>query len=110
MKNKRPSSVRALYYRYDINFDKKSVTSDHGSTDTESKVINITDRDNEEMTKEVLFHELLHVAFDDSFAFEGDNADDEEEKIVRILSPRLMQMFRDNPELSSYLFFNKEKK
>jgi hypothetical protein len=105
---KRPSSFKAGYFEYELYFDSTKVTSDHGETDTENKILTVYDRNSEDLNRETLFHELMHVACDDSYVFEGDHADDLEERMIRILSPKLMQIFRDNPELSEYLFIEGE--
>lgn len=107
MKTK-PSSIKAGYFTYDIEFNTRSITDAHGETDTDNKTITIHDRRSEELNRETLFHEILHVAFADSFVFEGDKADDLEERAIRIISPRLIQIFRDNPDLSRYLFYDTE--
>lgn len=105
---KKPSNIKAVYYTYDIEFNTTSISDDHGETDTNNKIVTIYDRHSEVVNRETLFHEMMHIACDDSFLYVGEKADELEERMIRILSPKIMQMLRDNKELSRYLFFDEE--
>jgi hypothetical protein len=104
--SKRPSNLKAGFFNYSVDFIVPSFGGEHGETDRENKTIHIYDRGSEELNRETLLHEILHVAHDDAFVFEGEHADEAEERSIRILSPKLMQYFRDNPELTKYLFLD----
>lgn len=54
----------------------------------------------EEFTRNILLHEILHMIFDIYIVDEEDPI----EKKIRILSPSLIQLFRDNKMLKDYLF------
>lgn len=51
--------------------------------------------------RETVFHELLHVLFDNTHL--RSQGKDEQEAIVAALSPTLYQMLRDNPHLVDWL-------
>ena len=71
----------------------------NGQTDKDGLRINIRDRLRKSKSQEVLLHETLHTAVN-SF-FEGKTLDEEE--WVSHLSPILLQIIKDNPDLISYL-------
>ena len=80
----------------------------YGKTDTSTKTITIYKCKNDEITRETLLHELLHVVMEDKaeavFNFESDSKSyDKEENLIRLISPVLMQLIMDNPELWRYL-------
>lgn len=55
----------------------------------------------EALVRETLLHEVLHALFDDSGWFAED--DENEEAIIRALSPRLYAVLVENPLLVAYL-------
>ena len=89
-------------------------------TDQESRVYGITFMDNkeilihlrvaitEQMIKDVLFHELLHVVSENIFKALDDMGelkfDIKEEHYIRFTTPRLNSLLRDNPEIREYLW------
>jgi hypothetical protein len=79
----------------------------HGYTDNDDKVIKINTSYTEQSVKDTLLHEIQHAIFHDTYAFDvGDNGDPEvlEERVIRIFTPRLLQVMLDNPDLVDYLF------
>lgn len=54
------------------------------------------------VTAETVVHELLH-AITDLTGLEDRLGDALEEEVVRALSPRLLELLRDNPDLVAYL-------
>lgn len=79
--------------------------SDHGATDVDEKKIYINTNFNEECQKETLLHELLHVVLNDCSLFKHpiENDEDQEEYIIRYMSPKLYQVLRDNKELREFI-------
>ena len=78
-------------------------------TEIANKTVTIYKQDNEEIERETLFHEILHVVgedkYDSIFSFEPEKKElDREENLIRLLSPSLMQVLCDNKELARYLF------
>lgn len=105
---KRPDALKAGFFTYSIDFENPNFSGDHGETDLENKSITVYNRGYEEVNRETLLHEILHVACHDSFIFTGDRADELEERMIRILSPKLMQYFTDNEDITNYLFKESE--
>ncbi len=105
----RPSKFKAQCFTYKINWHNSS-SGDHGETCTDSKEILIKNNIKEEIAKETLCHEVCHVLCEDlieliTAAVRGDMKDEDvEEKLIRLLSPRMMQVFKDNPSLTRYLY------
>ena len=86
----------------------------YGKTDSSTKTITIYKCKNDEITRETLLHELLHVVMEDKaeavFNFESDTKSyDKEENLIRLISPVLMQLIVDNPELWQFLSKGKKK-
>ena len=72
-----------------------------GETDVNNTKVYVDDAYPDQVIKETLMHELLHVCF----AHSGLNLKDNlEEKIVQTLSPRIMELFTKNKHLKKYLF------
>ena len=64
----------------------------------------------EEVLKETLQHELLHIVLRDIMAVLAStqaSPSDIEEAIIRIASPRLFGLYKQNPELREYLYGDK---
>jgi Zn-dependent peptidase ImmA (M78 family) len=92
------------FYTYSIYF-KRIQDEHHGLTDLETKEIWINNKDNLELQRETLFHELLHVASEDVPALKNkDYEGDREEDCIRLQSPRMMQYISDNKWLREFLF------
>ncbi len=102
-------------FNYNIIYDKKLEDTDgdllFGKTDCKHKDIYINDSLPIDVIKETLLHEIQHACYDDTYAFkfsedELKDADEREEKIIRILNPKLMHVMTVNPNLTEFLFFN----
>lgn len=93
-----------MCFEYKVHFQRSS-DEDHGSTDVSTKEIWINTRFNEDIQRETLFHELLHVVFDDCALLESGavKTTDPEESLIRYISPRLVLLFQENPWLSEYI-------
>jgi len=103
----RPKRFKAGFFMWSIKWSIDKVDDAFGKTDMNRKVITIYGQDNQEIDRETLMHELLHVALEDKIdtVFDGDKKNDEkEESLVRLLSPTLIQILSDNKKLTKYLF------
>lgn len=104
---KRPAAFKLGIFDWEIKYI--DIESDlHGDTDKDSKIIRIfTKGFNEQVIKDTLLHECLHVVFEDitESVFRMDaKAEDVEEQMVRLLTPRVHSLFTDNEELREYIF------
>ena len=104
----KPDTFKAGYYTWTIYWSEEPPEEAFGKTDTTSKKITMYKMDNEEIEKETLFHEILHVALDDTaeaiFGYELEKKDcDKEENLVRLLSPQLLSILTSNPKLASFI-------
>lgn len=111
---KKPSKFKCGCFTWTINWSTDTAEELFGKTDHSTKTVTIYKCDNEEVTRETLLHELLHVVLEDKsdaiFNFEADKKDyDKEENLVRLVSPVLMQLINDNPELLKFLSKGKVK-
>ena len=92
------------FYTYVVHF-KRIQDENHGITDLETKEIWVNNKDNIELQRETLFHELLHVASEDVPALKMDEyKGDREEDTIRFQSPRMMQFLSDNKWIKEFLF------
>lgn len=105
--SKKPEHFRYGPYDFDIIYrdDLVERLEEMGSTHFNHLEVFIDSRMKPQMLKETLCHELLHVLLRDIGFFPDQ---DSEEKFIRLLSPRVMQMFCDNQELSKFLFLKGE--
>ena len=104
----KPEIFKAGYYTWTIHWSEETPDEAFGKTDTTQKRITMYKMDNEEMERETLFHEILHVALDAMaeaiFGYELEKQDsDKEENLVRLLSPQLLHILTSNPKLASYV-------
>ena len=104
----KPESFKAGFYTWSIVWSEEPPEEAFGKTDTTSKKVTIYKIENEEIERETLFHEILHVALDDTaeaiFGYEVEKKDcDKEENLVRLLSPQLLQILTSNPKLASFI-------
>lgn len=103
-------TARVGCFTYTISVHDEGVSENHGDTCLEKKHINLFDNGNEEVLKETLLHEFLHVLLEDVLRTvkEIENPSEQEEQLIRILSPRLMQWGLDNPELVDFIWGDEE--
>lgn len=104
----KPTKFKSGFYTWKIIWSEEKVEDCFGKTDIGTKSIVMYSQDNSEIERETLLHELLHVALDDKceaiFGYEGGKLEDKEENMIRLLSPVMMQILSDNPELHNFLF------
>lgn len=105
MSRKEVKEAKVGCFTYKIRFQ-KSADDDCGSTDLTIKEIYINTAFDLQIQKETLFHELLHVAFEDCPILDKkyEKDDDKEEDVVRFISPRLVQILQDNPWIPEFIF------
>jgi hypothetical protein len=83
-------------------------TEDFGETQLDKKqvVIYYKGHAHQEVT-ETLIHELMHVlmydAADSIFQFDAESNHKKEENAIRLISPRLFSLLRDNPKLMKFI-------
>jgi len=96
---KMPSKIKVGYFDYIVKENKDLVT-DMGQIKLDKLLIEVDTCYPDQIVKETLLHECLHAVLKDTFIFN----DEVEEKLVTMISPMLMSLIVDNPELKSYLF------
>tara|TARA_E500000305_G_C3820114_1_gene142480 strand:- start:118 stop:447 length:330 start_codon:yes stop_codon:yes gene_type:complete len=106
---RKPTKFKSGFYNWKIVWSKEKTDELFGKTDIITKTVTIYKQDNEEIERETLFHELMHVVGEDKydaiFSYEPEKKElDREENLIRLLSPSMMQMFSDNKDLSRFLF------
>ena len=111
---RKPTKFKAGCYNWQIYWSQEEAEEMYGKTDSHTKTVTIYKCKNEEITRETLLHELLHVAMEDKaeavFTFDPDKKEyDKEENLIRLISPVLMQIIVDNPELWQFLSKVKKK-
>ncbi len=103
-----PHKIKLGYFVYSLRLEQHVIGNGdelcYGLTDFERMEIQIDAKQSTQMQRETLFHELLHVALHDCGLVESDL----EEKLIRVISPRVMQFMQDNPELVKVLFHGKK--
>lgn len=104
---KRPKIFYHYSYCWTIQYFNKT-SDDHGETMFDTKEIHIYTKGRDETTiRDTLLHELMHVAFEDTFEILDDmecKANDKEEHTVLLTTPRLMRIFTSNHDLARYIF------
>jgi len=105
---KKPSKFKCGCFTWSIYWSPEEAEELYGKTDHSTKTVTIYKCKNDEVTRETLLHELLHVVLEDKsdaiFNFEPEKKDyDKEENLVRLISPVLMQLINENPELVRFL-------
>ena len=96
---KMPSNVKVGYFDYDIKEDSNLIEA-LGQTKLDKLTIQIDPNYPEQIIKETLLHECLHAVLRGTYIV----SDETEEKLVSIMSPALMLLVKDNPDLKKYLF------
>lgn len=80
----------------------------HGETCKDTRRISIfTHGYSEQVIKDTLLHECLHVALEDIIDTTckiEEKPDVVEEQIIRLLTPRIHELFTNNVELREYIF------
>jgi len=106
-----PKKVKVGHARYSMRHEKNlaAVAGANGSCGEDTQDILIDPMMGPDMERDTVLHEVLHAVFHlaDIRANlpKDDNGDakDAEEKIIRPLASRLLELLRDNPKLVAYL-------
>ena len=106
-KSKRPSTFILGVFKWRIHY----LDIEHenfGETLMDTREINIIIRNkSEQVIKDTLLHECLHVCFEDIIDTTSKielSSGIIEEQIVRLFTPRLHSLLSDNPKLRDYIF------
>lgn len=101
---KMPSKIKCACFEYTLSEHGRAEMGDNmGDLNRETKRIRVSSELVGQVKKETLLHELMHVALDEY------GVDDEvEERLIRLLSPRMLEIFQRNPKLVEVIF-GKEK-
>ena len=106
----RPSGFRLGTFDWSIKYH-SSPSDLHGETRKDTRQIDVfTGGYSEQVIKDTLLHECLHVVFEDipETVLKMDAKPDEiEEQIIRLLTPRIHSLFTDNKSLREYIFNGK---
>ena len=83
-------------------------TENFGITDTDKKIVHIYYKGKDDQNViETLIHELCHVIMfelaDSVFKHESEKPYDLEENMIRLASPRVFSLLRDNVELMDFI-------
>jgi hypothetical protein len=98
-----PEQVQIGSYVFDVKLDSGLSRSNLlGETHTSDQKILVHPMQHPMMLKETVLHELLHACFGVS-SLTHSFSDDDEERVVAILSPWVLMMMRDNPQLLAWL-------
>lgn len=98
-----PQTIKIGYHQYRLEL--VPGLEDNGSAHLDTKLIQINASLPPSAIRDTLLHEVLHVLLGDSALPACKTMEPEllEEHIVLLLSPSLLQFFRDNPQIRSYL-------
>lgn len=95
-----PKKIKIGCFTYTINQAQDDVLGSIGRTDTDRLQIDVDITYPAQTVKETLFHECLHAVLCDTFVLD----DETEEKLIRVLSPKLIALLSNNKQLTKYLF------
>ncbi len=109
MARSRPESFKLGVFDWTIKY-LDFECDDFGETYLSTKEIHIFLRKciNEQVLKDTLLHECMHAVLEDvvetTSKMSESKPEDVEEQIVRLVTPRLHELFTNNPELRDYIF------
>lgn len=108
-KNKYPTSIPFRFSGFEWTIKFLDIeTENFGITDTDKKIVHIyyKDKDHQNVI-ETTIHEICHVLMfelaDSVFKHEAEKSYDLEENMIRLISPRVFSLLRDNVELMEFL-------
>src|SRR5690606_2646042 len=104
--SKRPTTFKLGVVDWSINY-LYCESELHGEPHKDDRDINIFPRGRtEQIIKDTLLHECIHVALEhiiDTTSKMDDKPSEIEEQIVRLVTPRLHELFTNNVELREYI-------
>lgn len=98
---KMPESVETGPFLYRVHLSEIALDGYNGGTNFNNRVIAIDGNITLDGQRETLLHEVLHCTLD--LTGLRSMGKDEEENLVASLSPWLLMVLRDNPELVKFL-------
>jgi len=105
MARRKPKSIRIGAFNYKIVYHRK-LGQNLGEVDTNRKRIDIWKHESNQALRDSILHEILHIIFEDLIEnLEKMSCDthDKEEFLIRIITPRLLQVLIENPEFVEWL-------
>lgn len=94
--------------KWTINFIDEEPNTDYGNTHHDANEINIWCKNMpDSLVKETLQHEILHIVLRDCMNVMNAlnvSAYDKEECLIRMISPRLFSIYKENPILREYIY------
>lgn len=106
---KKPTSFKYETFEWTIKYtDQESQLHGEALVDTKEILIHLRVAKSDQMIRDALLHELLHVVSENIFKALGDMEEtkfyDKEEHYIRLVTPRLNALLKDNPEIIKYLW------
>jgi hypothetical protein len=107
---KRPNKVYISPFTFKIIWAEDPSESALGETSFTSRKITIYQSPSSELLKETLCHEILHCILEGVMSAvvtmepDKDNKLDVEECVVELVSPKILQVYRDNPAVRKFIF------
>lgn len=74
-----------------------------GEIDNIACVVNLSPSQSFDQARDTVLHELLHAAFTNTICFARKKTRPDEEGVIRSVTPFLLDVLRDNPELVQWL-------
>lgn len=102
---KRPKSIQIGAFTYKVIYHRR-IGKLMGQADKDKKRIDIWKHESKQVLRDTILHEILHILMEDVIdTIEKMNceSEDKEESVIRILTPRLLQLILDNPSFISWL-------
>lgn len=96
---KPPRHIQVGPFRYRVRVDQ---IDDCGTTDPDRLTITLRESNPSDVQRETLLHEVLHAVLANC-GLAKELGDDQEEHVVRALSPILLDTFDRNPRLVDFL-------
>lgn len=99
----RPQTVKVSNHDYLIAWGEIQTDTNeflYGRTVPRLTVIQINDQVAKSQQRDTLLHELLHAAINETHLKFGEDA---EEEVIRVMTPLLLQIIRENPKVVRWL-------
>ena len=101
---KRPKRINIDPFDYEVRYmpDFSATTNTMGSCVTDAQIIFIDAGLTDQAEKDTVLHEALHGAWSQT-GLQKEYTEDQQEAVIWALTPRLLAIIRDNPELIQWL-------
>lgn len=102
---KHPKIIFIGPHDYEVSISKKKIDSNlFGETDNTNSEIHVHPDQSLQNKRDTLLHEILHaIAFASGMKKVLEWNDETEEKVIRLLSPWLLGVVQDNPDLIEWI-------